>query len=214
MWNRADVKAQAKVIMKRNYWKMFVVSLLTGLLTKGVASTQIEFDDLNLSFDIQQFLVAIISIIGLLAILYGIFIANPIKVGKAGYYLKNHDENPPLADMFSAFKSNYLNTVGTMLVMDIKIFLWTLLLIVPGIVKSYEYSMIPYIIAEDPSTSMNDAFAKSKEMTTGQKMNLFVLDLSFIGWWILGTLLCGIGNLFVDPYYQATSVEVYVALKG
>lgn len=214
MWNRKDVKAQAKVIMKRNYWKMFVISLLTSLLTKGVATTQIEFDDLNLDFNVQALLATVISIVGLLAVLYGIFIANPIKVGKASYYLQNHDENPPLSALFSAFKSNYLNTVGTMLVMDIKLFLWTLLLIVPGIVKAYEYSMIPYILAEDPSTSLNDAFAKSKELTTGQKMDLFVLDLSFIGWWILGTILCGIGNLFVDPYYQAASAEVYVALKG
>ena len=98
--------------------------------------------------------------------------------------------------------------------MDIKLFLWTLLLVVPGIVKAYEYSMIPYILAEDPSTSLNDAFAKSKELTKGQKMDLFVLDLSFIGWWILGTILCGIGNIFVDPYYQAASAEVYVALKS
>lgn len=213
MWNRQDVKAQAKVIMKRNYWKMFVISLLTGLLTKGLASTQIDFEDLNLDINVQSIIATVASIVGLIALLYGIFVANPIKVGKARYYVLNHDENPPLGELFSAFKSNYLNTVGTMLVMDIKLFLWSLLLIVPGIIKAYEYSMIPYLLAEDSSIEMKDAFAKSKQMTTGQKWNLFVLDLSFLGWWILGTLLCGIGNLFVEPYYEATSVEVYVALK-
>ena len=100
-----------------------------------------------------------------------------------------------------------------MLIMELKIMLWLLLLVVPGIIKAYEYSMIPYLLAENPSLSASEAFSLSKQMTTGQKMDLFVLDLSFLGWIILGAICCGIGLLFVQPYPEATKAEVYLILK-
>ena len=83
----------------------------------------------------------------------------------------------------------------------------------PGVIKAYEYSMIPYLLAENPNLSASQAFSLSKQMTTGQKMDLFVLDLSFLGWIILGALCCGIGLLFVQPYPEATKTEVYLILK-
>lgn len=97
--------------------------------------------------------------------------------------------------------------------MDLKTLLWLLLLIVPGFVKAYEYSMIPYLLAENPNLSASQAFSLSKQMTIGQKMDLFVLDLSFLGWIILGLICCGIGILFVLPYPEATRAEVYLILK-
>lgn len=97
--------------------------------------------------------------------------------------------------------------------MDLKTLLWLLLLIVPGFVKAYEYSMIPYLLAENPNLSASQAFSLSKQMTIGQKMDLFVLDLSFLGWIILGLICCGIGILFVLPYPEATRAEVYLNLK-
>ena len=97
--------------------------------------------------------------------------------------------------------------------MYLKTLLWLFLFIVPGIIKAYEYSMIPYLLAENPNLSADEAFYLSKQMTTGQKADLFVLDLSFIGWIILGLICCGIGILFVLPYPQATRAEVYLNLK-
>ena len=97
--------------------------------------------------------------------------------------------------------------------MELKIMLWLLLLVVPGIIKAYEYSMIPYLLAENPNITMDEAFSLSKQMTTGQKMNLFFLDLYFLGWIILGLICCGIGILFVLPYPEATRAEVYLNLK-
>ena len=87
------------------------------------------------------------------------------------------------------------------------------LAVVPGVIKAYEYSMIPYLLAENPNLSASEAFSLSKQMTTGQKADLFVLDLSFLGWIILGALCCGIGLLFVQPYPEATKAEVYLILK-
>lgn len=225
MWNRQQVKEQAKQIMKRNYWKMFVVTLIASILT-GEKTTIIErvqdFTSNNLSYDSQPIfyssnfeliLYSFISVASILGILYTIFIGNVIVVGKNGYFIKNHDENPELGEMFQGFKENYLNVVKIMLIMELKIMLWLLLLVVPGIIKAYEYSMIPCLLAENPNITTDEAFSLSKQMTTGQKMNLFVLDLSFLGWYFLGFLCFGIGALFVQPYDVATFTEVYLILK-
>jgi len=217
MWNRQQVKEQAKLIMKRNHWKMFVVTLLTGILTGG-KTTIIErvqdFASNNLSYDaqpifyssnFQYIFYSFISVASILGILYTIFIGNVIVVGKNGYFIKNNNENPELSEIFKGFKGNYLNVVKNLL--------WLFLFIVPGVIKAYEYSMIPYLLAENPNLSADEAFSLSKQMTTGQKMDLFVLDLSFLGWIILGAICCGIGLLFVQPYPEATKAEVYLILK-
>lgn len=99
-----------------------------------------------------------------------------------------------------------------MLLKNIKVFLWTLLFVIPGIIKSYEYQMIPYLLAEDPSLSSEEAFARSRHMTMHHKFDMFVLDLSFIGWRILGNLLI-IGNWFVNPYYEGVLAELYLDLQ-
>ena len=225
MWNRQQVKEQAKLIMKRNYWKMFVITLLAGTLT-GEKTTIIErvqnFASNNLSYDtspifyssnFQYIFYSFIYVASILGILYTIFIGNIIVVGKNGYFIKNHNENPELSEIFKGFKGNYLNVVKIMFLMDLKTLLWLFLFIVPGIIKAYEYSMIPYLLAENPNLSTFQVFSLSKQMTTGQKMDLFVLDLSFLGWIILGALCCGIGLLFVQPYPEATKAEVYLILK-
>ena len=225
MWNRQQVKEQAKQIMKRNYWKMFVVTLIASILT-GEKTTIIErvqdFASKNHSYDAQPIFYSsnfelifysFISIASILGILYTIFIGNVIVVGKSRYFIKNHDVNPELGEIFSGFKGNYLNVVKIMFLMDLKTLLWLLLFIIPGFVKAYEYSMIPYLLAENPNLSASQAFSLSKQMTTGQKMDLFVLDLSFLGWIILGLICCGIGILFVLPYPEATRAEVYLNLK-
>ena len=225
MWNRQHVKEQAKIIMKRNYWKMFVVALLAGILT-GEKTTIIErvqdFASNNLSYDaqpifyspnFQYIFYSFISVASILGILYTIFIGNVIVVGKNGYFIKNHNDNPELSEIFNGFKGNYLNVVKIMFLMDLKTLLWLFLFIVPGLIKAYEYSMIPYLLAENPDLSASQAFSLSKQMTTGQKMDLFVLDLSFIGWFFLGLICCGIGLSFVQPYPEATKAEVYLILK-
>ena len=98
--------------------------------------------------------------------------------------------------------------------MNLFIGLWSLLFIVPGIVKYYEYSMIPYILSEDPNISRQEAFIKSKKLMSGNKWRAFVLTLSFIPWYILGALTFGVVSLFyVQPYQQLTSAALYEELK-
>ena len=93
--------------------------------------------------------------------------------------------------------------------------LWTLLFIIPGIIKGYEYRMIPYILAENPTISTKEAFALSKQMMDGEKLNAWILDLSFIGWNILSAFTCCILAIFyVAPYQNLTNAQLYSVLKN
>ena len=134
MWNRQQVKEQAKLIMKRNYWKMFVVTLLTGILTGGkttIIERAQDFASNNLSYDaqpifyssnFQYIFYSFISVASILGILYTIFIGNVIVVGKNGYFIKNNNENPELSEIFKGFKGNYLNVVKILFLMDLDTF--------------------------------------------------------------------------------------------
>ena len=92
-------------------------------------------------------------------------------------------------------------------------FLWSLLFIIPGIIKAYEYRLIPYLLAENPNMDMQEAFERSRTMMDGNKYDAFILDISFIGWIILSEVTRGIlGIFYVNPYIQLTNTELYVAL--
>ena len=147
-------------------------------------------------------------------ILMDVFICNPVEVGCKRYFLRNLNEKAQVGNIGYAFDNNYKNITKTMFFRDLYIVLWTLLLIIPGIVKSYEYQMIPYLLAENPQMTKEQAFAESKRMMTGQKWRAFVLDLSFIGWNILSALTLGIlGIFYVQPYMDATHAALYEALR-
>ena len=147
-------------------------------------------------------------------ILIDVFICNPVEVGCKRYFLRNLNEKAQVGNIGYAFDNNYKNITKTMFFRDLYTVLWTLLLIIPGIVKSYEYQMIPYLLAENPQMTKEQAFAESKRMMTGQKWRAFVLDLSFIGWNILSALTLGIlGIFYVQPYMDATHAALYEALR-
>ena len=92
-------------------------------------------------------------------------------------------------------------------------FLWFLLLIIPGIVAAYAYSMVPYILGDNPNIGYRRALQLSTEMTRGHKFHMFLLDLSFLGWLLLGVLALFIGVLFVMPYINASQAELYLMLR-
>ena len=123
-------------------------------------------------------------------------------------------EEAGVGTLFSRF--NYiLKATGLLLLMTIKAFLWSLLFVIPGIVAAYRYSLAMYLMAEDPEMGVVEAIDKSKEIMKGKKGRLFTLQLSFIGWFILGALTCGILNLFyVTPYYQSAIAVFYNIAKN
>lgn len=147
-------------------------------------------------------------------ILLDVFICNPIEVGCKRFYVRNLNESAQVGNVGFVFDNHYKNITKTMFFRDLYTILWTMLFIIPGIVKSYEYQMIPYLLAENPQMSREQAFAESKRMMSGQKWRAFVLDLSFIGWNILSAITLGIlGIFYVQPYMDATHAALYEALR-
>ncbi len=158
--------------------------------------------------------IIIFLIIMSVVILLDVFICNPIEVGCKRFYVRNLNESAQVGNVGFAFDNHYKNITKTMFFRDLYTILWTLLFIIPGIVKSYEYQMIPYLLAENPQMSREQAFAESKRMMSGQKWRAFVLDLSFIGWNILSAITLGIlGIFYVQPYMDATHAALYEALR-
>lgn len=118
-----------------------------------------------------------------------------------------------IANLWNGYK-DFMRIAVTYLLTQIYIVLWTLLLIVPGIIKGYSYAMVPYILRDDPTISGNRAIELSMQMMEGNKMRLFTLHLTFIGWIVLACLTLGIGFLFVMPYIESTIANFYEELKG
>lgn len=161
------------------------------------------------------FIFAMVFIFGL-AVAFGwsAFVAGPVIVGKNRYFMEHRAFDSKFERLFWAFrKGRYLNIVKIMFIRELKIFLWSLLFVIPGIIKAYEYSMVPYILAENPEISCDRAFELSRQMTAGEKWKIFVLNLSFIGWRIVGVLCLCVGEIFLEPYYEATFAELYQVMR-
>lgn len=227
MWERIDLKMRAKGNFLKNYWPAVLVSLITLLVMVKFTNryedgkfwhTGIEFEYLNLNWNAVRYdsdFLGPMKILGGIATLLDIFIFQVLLVGADRFYVENRDYNAPVDKILFGFKSGYYgNAVLVMFVKNLFTLLWTLLFVIPGIVKSYAYRMVPYILAEQPDIKYKDAIRISQEMMYGQKMDTFVLDLSFIGWSLLAACTCGIAGIFyVKPYVDATNAELYVVLR-
>ena len=161
-------------------------------------------------------LLGIIIVLSVTAmILLAAFALCPILVGKNRYFMEHRGYCAELGRIFWAFDcGHYLNVAKIMFLMSLKIFLWSLLFIIPGIIKSYEYFAVPYILAENPEMSPLDAITQSKRMMHGHKFDLFVLYLSFIAWIFLVYITLGIAAIYVGPYMELTVANFYKSLSG
>ena len=119
---------------------------------------------------------------------------------------------PEAGALFAPFKQ-YARTVGAVLLVFVYTLLWTLLLVIPGIIKAYSYSMTFYILRENPEMTAGDVITASQKMMDGHKMDLFLLSLSFIGWAILAAITFGIGYLWLIPYIYTAYAAFYETLK-
>lgn len=227
MWTRAELKEKAKIAYRANYWTSVLAGIIILFFTAGSGGSAGRSASSSLNNDSGEFSSAgfalfIATMIGiliviLLSVAIKIVIGNALIVGAKRIFLKNatSDSMASADNIISIFKSGFWGNVAiVMFLKNLFIFLWSLLLIIPGIIKSYEYRMVPYILAEDPSVSAGEALSRSREMMYGHKMNTFILDLSFIPWNILAALTCGIlGVFYVNPYYYQTRAELYLKLK-
>lgn len=140
-----------------------------------------------------------------------------LDIGLAAYFLDLVLEKPLFYKrLFYGYSRGFLfaiNVFVTQLLMGIFIFLWCLLLIIPGIMRAYSYSLILFILVDHPEYSPLEAIRKSKEMMYGHRMELFVLNLRFIPWALLGIITLGIGFIWVVPYVMSAFSEFYQQIK-
>jgi len=142
-----------------------------------------------------------------------LIISGPIALGFIIFSLNiSRYNDPKVENIFEGFQ-NFKSAVGAYLLMLLFIFLWMLLLIIPGIIAAFSYSMTFYILADDPSISPMDAIDKSKAMMKGNKWKYFLLNLRFLGWALLCLLTFGIGFLWLMPYIQVSIAKFYDDIK-
>jgi|LSQX01.2.fsa_nt_gb uncharacterized membrane protein len=235
MWERAQLKSRAKEVLRISYWKAFLVSLLLAFVggNEGIQTlsfnwnmnnnTSGEFNGnagnlFNFSSGMAPFLIMVFLSVIFMAFLFVLafrfFLAYPLEVGGKRYFIHAAHNSINLNNLSYSFnKGIYANIVKAMIWRAFFIFLWTLLFIIPGIIKSYAYRMVPYILADNPNISYQRAIELSEQMTRGHKFDIFILDLSFIGWYFLGAIAFGVGILFVIPYQNSTNAELYLVLK-
>lgn len=156
----------------------------------------------------------VILVVLLIALPLNILVFNPLEIGVSRFFTRNLREQAQVKEMCFAFDRSYKNCVKVTFFRELHILLWALLLIIPGIVKSYEYRLVPYILGECPDMERKEALALSGNMMHGNKWKAFVLDLSFLGWYLLNGLTLGIlGVFYLNPYVCQTRAALYAALK-
>lgn len=157
-----------------------------------------------------------LTLTAIIAFAFTVIIADPLIVAGKRYFLKIRNEKTArMGEMKEIFKKgSWINVAITMLLRNIYNFLWYFT-IIGGVIKMYEYRMIPYILAENPKTNRKEAFKLSKQMMKGNKWKTFLLDVSFIVWNILSVFTLGLLNiLYVNPYKATTNAELYVELRN
>lgn len=158
--------------------------------------------------------VVLFIVILAVALVLAVFIVNPLMVGAARFFTRNLNQPAEVKEVAYGFDHNYREVVRTMFWRDVHILLWGLLLVIPGVVKAYQYAMVPYLLADDPTMTKDRALSESKHMMDGNKWRAFVLDLSFLGWLLLSILTLGVLSVFyVAPYKRMTSAALYERLR-
>lgn len=224
MWNRAELKMRGNMAFKKNYVSAVVVALLMGIF--GTVSGESSARRVSENSDIYSgnlfnvgmitgLLAGIATVVILIVLVAKVFVGNLLKMGGYRFFILNQTAQPGIGTLLDGFRSgHYVNIVLTMFLRDLFTALWSLLLVVPGIVKHYEYLMVSYIIAENPAMDYKEAFQISKQMMDGEKMEAFIMDLSFLGWYLLSAVTCGLLAIFyVNPYVQASFAEMYTFNK-
>lgn len=191
--NRAELKTNAKAQIQGKIGILFLITLIVGAIS-GAAS-------------------GLLSLIPGGSLIATIIITPAMTLSLVRVYLMVIKGQQPEAkdafcgfdDFFSAFKVNLLTGIFT--------FLWSLLFVIPGIIKSISYSMAMYVLAENKGKNAMECINESKAMTEGHKMDLFLLGLSFMGWILLTIVTCGIAYIWVGPYMSTTFANAYRSLK-
>lgn len=216
---RFEYKEQAKSLMVGKYEPTIIILIIFMVFQSLIATatdqfrTKYEFDWTTGAMIMTQegnaFLLMVFQIIGFLATAIILFASVKMYLGIA------RDQKPNVNDILTVgFKNDPLKSVVLHFMTSLFTILWTLLFIIPGIVKAYAYSMNFYLLHREPKLTAMEAIDKSKRITMGYKGDLFMLDLSYLGWYILGIFTLGILWLWIIPKHRTARIlyfdEIYI----
>ena len=191
--DRSKLKSAAKRQIKGRLGILFLINVIIGLISVGAT-----------------YILSLIPLVGTFA---AAFVTAAFLLSTSRVYLNlTTFQEPDVSDAFSGF-DDILQAFLVQLLVGIFIFLWSLLFIIPGIIKSYSYSMSMYVLADYKGKSAIECINESKYLTDGHKMDLFILDLSFLGWDILSVFTLFILNIWLTPYKLATRANAYRSLN-
>ena len=188
MPRNSEIRRSARYALKSNWTQAVLATLVFSLITAAAGSIPFA----------------------------GLLVVCPLSFGFMICFLRmvrGEDSDEMVGDQFKVF-NKYGRYLGVSLLYTLYVLLWTLLFIIPGIVKSYAYAMTPYIVYDHPEMDADDCIHESRMMMKGYKWKLFCLDLSFIGWAILCIFTLGIGLLWLQPYIEASHAKFYEELKA
>ena len=218
----SEIRSQARDNLRGHWGQAILAAFVAGILGGGItsagssaggsaggSSSALDLEAFqSLPPEIIQITTTILGVVGLLTLVTFI-IGGTIQLGYSVYLLKQyHHQETSIGDLFSQF-FRFGTGFAQQFLVGLYTFLWTLLFIIPGIIKGLSYSMTPFILADNPTLTANQAITRSRELMDGHKWELFVLSLTFIGWEILGALCFGIGLLWVTPYKNAAYAAFY-----
>lgn len=217
-----DLRARARANLQGNWGLSIgvaaVAALLGGLIVGGsflpdISTNSSESLPLWLKLS-KTFGDLTLSVPGGLLSLVAFILGGTIQLGYAQFLLKQHDGGKPeFSELFSQFH-RFGTGFAQVFLRNLYTFLWSLLLVIPGIIKSYSYAMTPFILAENPDMSANEAIRRSMELMDGHKGELFCLELTFIGWGILASISLNLGRLVLNPYRNAAQAAFYRQLTS
>lgn len=192
----SEIKYQARQQMIGKLWRMVIILLLASAIS-GLAGA------------VGSIIPAIGSIASML------LVSAPITMGTVMMYLAiTYGEEPELDILFAGFRNNYMKNAALFGMYTLYVFLWSLLFVIPGIIKAISYSQAFYILAENPDLSPSECLELSKAMMNGNKWEYFCLGLSFIGWGLLVGITFGLASIYVVPYMSLTFTNYYHRIKG
>ena len=215
---RKELKDNANQSLRGNWGQAIIVFLITAIIFGIFTGAGHWLDETYINYDGTNIFYQFASPIGSILLWIGSFIGLSRNIAFLELRDDQKEEKPYMA-AFSVFTENRFGPeLINFVLVSIFTFLWTWLLIIPGIIKAYSYSMTPYIVkdmvASDKQVGATDGINASKELMKGHKMALFIFDLSFLGWNILAAITCGLGYLWVTPYYQTAKANFYRHIAG
>ena len=179
---------------------------------KGVAKGNLQ-NNWGTAILVCLIITAISVLAGLIPVagsIVAVIIAGPLTVAELCYFSALHrKQQPTIGTAFTDFGNGFWGKVGAYLLESVYVILWTLLLIIPGIIKSYSYATTMFLKSKNPEIKAKEAIALSQKIMDGKKAKLFCLDLSFVGWMILCVFTLGIALIYVIPYMNASRVAFY-----